>query len=50
MRAGTAGAVLVTRGPDGAVVIDDAGGAWRVGAPPSAVAIRSGAAIPCWLG
>ncbi len=34
MRARTAGAVLVTRGPDGAVVIDDAGGAWRVGAPP----------------
>jgi 1-phosphofructokinase family hexose kinase len=34
VRAKTAGAVLVTRGPDGAVVIDDAGGAWRVGAPP----------------
>lgn len=34
MRARTAGAVLVTRGPDGAVIVDDAGGAWRVGAPP----------------
>ena len=34
MRARTAGAVLVTLGPDGAIVLDDAGGAWRVGAPP----------------
>jgi 1-phosphofructokinase family hexose kinase len=34
LHARTAGAVLVTRGPDGAVVIDEAGGAWRVGAPP----------------
>lgn len=30
----TTGAVLVTRGPDGAVVVDDAGEAWRVGGPP----------------
>lgn len=30
----TAGAVLVTRGPNGAVIVDDAGGAWRVGGPP----------------
>jgi 1-phosphofructokinase family hexose kinase len=34
LRARTAGAVLVTRGRDGAIVIDDVGGAWRVGAPP----------------
>lgn len=34
LRVRTGGAVLVTRGPDGAVVIDDAGAAWRVGAPP----------------
>jgi 1-phosphofructokinase family hexose kinase len=30
----TAGAVLVTLGLDGAVVIDDAGSAWRLGGPP----------------
>jgi fructose-1-phosphate kinase PfkB-like protein len=30
----TTGVVLVTRGPDGAVVVDDAGGAWRIGGPP----------------
>jgi 1-phosphofructokinase family hexose kinase len=34
IRARTAGAVLVTLGLDGAIVIDDAGGAWRVGGPP----------------
>ncbi|MBI3749850.1 MAG: hexose kinase [Chloroflexi bacterium] len=34
LRARTAGAVLVTRGADGAVVLDEAGVAWRVGPPP----------------
>ncbi len=34
IRARTAGAVLVTLGLDGAVVIDDAGSAWRLGGPP----------------
>lgn len=34
IHARTAGAVLVTLGPDGAIVLDDAGAAWRVGAPP----------------
>ncbi len=34
MRARTAGAVLVTLGPDGAIVLDHDGDAWRVGPPP----------------
>jgi 1-phosphofructokinase family hexose kinase len=35
LRTRTSGAVLVTRGLDGAVVVDDTGVAWRVGAPPA---------------
>lgn len=34
LRAKTGGAVLVTMGPDGAVLVEDAGGVWRVGPPP----------------
>lgn len=34
LQARTAGAVLVTRGADGAVVLDEARMAWRVGPPP----------------
>ncbi len=34
LSARTRGAALVTRGPDGAIVVDDAGGAWRIGGPP----------------
>jgi 1-phosphofructokinase family hexose kinase len=30
----TGGAVLVTRGTEGAVLVDDASGAWRIGGPP----------------
>ncbi len=34
IRAATGGAVLVTRGMDGAVLVDEAGSAWRIGGPP----------------
>ena len=34
IRARTGGVVLVTRGLDGAVLLDEAGAAWRIGGPP----------------
>lgn len=58
----TGGAVLVTRGREGAVLVDEAGGAWRIGGPPElgsypvgsgdsllaglAVALAAGFALP----
>ncbi len=34
IRALTDGVVLVTRGPDGAILLDDDGSVWRIGGPP----------------
>jgi len=34
IRARTGGTVLVTRGLDGAVLVDESGSAWRIGGPP----------------
>ena len=34
IRVRTGGVVLVTRGTEGAVLVDDAGAAWRIGGPP----------------
>jgi 1-phosphofructokinase family hexose kinase len=34
IRAAAGGAVLVTRGMDGAVLVDETGSAWRIGGPP----------------
>lgn len=47
LRSGGAGAVVVTRGTAGAILVDDAGEAWRIGPPPEAgpYAVGSGDAF-----
>lgn len=58
IRRQTSGLVMVTRGPDGAILVDEVGSTWRIGGPPergqypvgSGDTLLAGFAVALWSG